>query len=639
MVDREERPDVDAVLHGRWSSRLTGPAAAGRSPSFLTPDGEPFFGGTYFPPEPRHGLPAGAARGRGRAHTASGRTTSPLRPSSWWRPCGSRPRARAAELRRCSPRPRAACSAGRPTLGRLRPRAEVPPRPCWSSCWAWCTGCPCGSRSTGWPPAVCGGPHHRRLTLGRCAVARAALREDALRQRTPRPAVPPRVAAHRRGAVPRRRRANAATISCASCASRAAASPPRAGRGHRRGRGAHVHLDCRRGSAGRAARAVRARPLDPARGARRRRGRGCSRSAIAGRSRVSTTRSSRPGTGSLAALAEGARRLERADLSAAASELGALLSADPLWRTAPGRSREISALPRGLRERRARAPASCTSQRRPASHSGGSALAAVEPRRFGAGRLLPCAGRRRAARRARQGVQRQPDARGRFDCSRSCSCGSARIWGDDELERTAVGALRLVRDLLPGAERVRLGAVRARRPPSAARARDRRRRGLGRRPGSAAWAMRPGRRHPVARGQDARRGEPAVCVCERLSARRSPIPPSSSETTRGSRSSPSKIMLGSGSVPTVEHLAERLPVANCAGPLDEVRLLHREGALLGRLDHHSRIDERIVLLVHVAECVRQACAGRVLARVLEGVPGSGEAVDEVPDRRARRTCG
>ena len=25
---------------------------------FLTPDGEPFFGGTYFPPEPRHGLPA-----------------------------------------------------------------------------------------------------------------------------------------------------------------------------------------------------------------------------------------------------------------------------------------------------------------------------------------------------------------------------------------------------------------------------------------------------------------------------------------------------------------------------------------------------------------------------------------------------
>src|ERR1043166_3739529 len=25
---------------------------------FLTPDGEPFYGGTYFPPEPRHGMPA-----------------------------------------------------------------------------------------------------------------------------------------------------------------------------------------------------------------------------------------------------------------------------------------------------------------------------------------------------------------------------------------------------------------------------------------------------------------------------------------------------------------------------------------------------------------------------------------------------
>jgi len=55
-VDREERPDVDAVYmdavlalsgHGGWPMTV-----------FLTPDGEPFFGGTYYPPEPRHGLPA-----------------------------------------------------------------------------------------------------------------------------------------------------------------------------------------------------------------------------------------------------------------------------------------------------------------------------------------------------------------------------------------------------------------------------------------------------------------------------------------------------------------------------------------------------------------------------------------------------
>jgi uncharacterized protein len=55
-VDREERPDVDAIYmtavqsmtgHGGWPMTM-----------FLTPDGEPFYGGTYFPPEPRHGLPS-----------------------------------------------------------------------------------------------------------------------------------------------------------------------------------------------------------------------------------------------------------------------------------------------------------------------------------------------------------------------------------------------------------------------------------------------------------------------------------------------------------------------------------------------------------------------------------------------------
>ncbi len=56
-VDREERPDLDAGLHGRGRQPMTG---SGGWPMtvFLTPDGQPFFGGTYFPPEPRHGLPA-----------------------------------------------------------------------------------------------------------------------------------------------------------------------------------------------------------------------------------------------------------------------------------------------------------------------------------------------------------------------------------------------------------------------------------------------------------------------------------------------------------------------------------------------------------------------------------------------------
>src|ERR671920_26046 len=55
-VDREERPDLDSIYmtavqqmtgHGGWPMTV-----------FLTPDGAPFWGGTYFPPEPRHGMPS-----------------------------------------------------------------------------------------------------------------------------------------------------------------------------------------------------------------------------------------------------------------------------------------------------------------------------------------------------------------------------------------------------------------------------------------------------------------------------------------------------------------------------------------------------------------------------------------------------
>jgi uncharacterized protein YyaL (SSP411 family) len=55
-VDREERPDVDQIYmqavqsmtgHGGWPMTV-----------FLTPEGVPFYGGTYFPPVDRHGMPA-----------------------------------------------------------------------------------------------------------------------------------------------------------------------------------------------------------------------------------------------------------------------------------------------------------------------------------------------------------------------------------------------------------------------------------------------------------------------------------------------------------------------------------------------------------------------------------------------------
>jgi uncharacterized protein YyaL (SSP411 family) len=58
-VDREERPDIDDVYMGAVQA-MTGSGGWPLS-VFLTPDLEPFFGGTYFPPSERHGLPAFSA--------------------------------------------------------------------------------------------------------------------------------------------------------------------------------------------------------------------------------------------------------------------------------------------------------------------------------------------------------------------------------------------------------------------------------------------------------------------------------------------------------------------------------------------------------------------------------------------------
>ena len=55
-VDREERPDLDSIYMGALQA-LTGQGGWPMS-MFLTPDGLPFYGGTYFPDQPRHGMPA-----------------------------------------------------------------------------------------------------------------------------------------------------------------------------------------------------------------------------------------------------------------------------------------------------------------------------------------------------------------------------------------------------------------------------------------------------------------------------------------------------------------------------------------------------------------------------------------------------
>ncbi|MEV6312795.1 thioredoxin domain-containing protein [Streptomyces sp. NPDC051840] len=55
-VDREERPDVDAV----YMEAVQAATGQGGWPMtvFLTPEREPFYFGTYFPPESRHGMPS-----------------------------------------------------------------------------------------------------------------------------------------------------------------------------------------------------------------------------------------------------------------------------------------------------------------------------------------------------------------------------------------------------------------------------------------------------------------------------------------------------------------------------------------------------------------------------------------------------
>ena len=55
-VDREERPDVDSIYMGAVQA-MTGQGGWPMT-VFMTPDGKPFYGGTYFPPEDRGGLPA-----------------------------------------------------------------------------------------------------------------------------------------------------------------------------------------------------------------------------------------------------------------------------------------------------------------------------------------------------------------------------------------------------------------------------------------------------------------------------------------------------------------------------------------------------------------------------------------------------
>ena len=217
-VDREERPDVDHIYMS--ALHLLGEQGGWPLTMFLTPGGEPFWGGTYFPKEPKfgrpgfvnvlrevsrvfHGEPERIAHNRrllierlGEAGRGAGRGPRP------W-PCRSR-RRRRAPRRRLRPgawRPHRCAEIPEPDDGRV-PR---PLRP------------PLGQRRGAGPRprhARADGarrhprPSRRRLRalFGRRALARAAFREDALRQRPIAGALRPLRRRDRLGAVPLRRR-------------------------------------------------------------------------------------------------------------------------------------------------------------------------------------------------------------------------------------------------------------------------------------------------------------------------------------------------------------------------------------------------------------------------------------------------
>ena len=336
-VDREERPDVDAVYmeatqaltgHGGWPMTC-----------FLTPDGEPFYAGTYFPPRRAHGMPSfpqvldrgrarpgdddaarstTAARGIAERLARPGRSaTSPTRR----RPTPSDLDAAVARARRPVRPRRTAASAARRSSRR---------RWCWSSCCAITRAPATDGRAARWSSGTCeamarggmydqlaGGfarysvdagwvvPHFEKMLYDNALLLRvyahwwratgvAAGRAGRPRDRR----VPAARPAHGRGRVRLRAR-----------------------RRHRRRRGPDLRLDARRswstcsgaddGAWAAALLAVTAAgtfehgastlqlPADPddadALGAAS--GPGCSRRGPSGRSRPATTRWSRRGTG------------------------------------------------------------------------------------------------------------------------------------------------------------------------------------------------------------------------------------------------------------------------------------------------------------------------------------------------------
>ena len=130
-VDREERPDVDAI----YMDAVQAMTGGGGWPlnAFATPDQVPFYAGTYYPPQPGRGMPrldpGALLGGRGLARPARGDRGAG--PRAWPSACGARrrwSRAATSRRRRRSPARWRRCAPPSTPCRRLDTRAEVPRR-------------------------------------------------------------------------------------------------------------------------------------------------------------------------------------------------------------------------------------------------------------------------------------------------------------------------------------------------------------------------------------------------------------------------------------------------------------------------------------------------------------------------------
>ena len=271
-VDREERPDVDAV----YMAATTAMTGQGGWPMTVRaqPRGRAVLRGHLLPGPAAAGpagLPAGAggALGRVDASAATRSTTVAADVAGHLRQAGRAVRRGPARRGRCSPAPCARLAADFDADQRRlrRPRPKFPPSMVLEFLLRHAAQDRCRRTRPGWPTRTLramarGGllrPARRRLRalLASTGLGGAALREDALRQRPAARRLRPLVAADRRPAGRAGRAGRPPTSCCASCAPTRAASPSALDADTEGVEGQVLRLDAR--SAGRGARRRRRR--------------------------------------------------------------------------------------------------------------------------------------------------------------------------------------------------------------------------------------------------------------------------------------------------------------------------------------------------------------------------------------------